>query len=275
MGKTHISHDVVFYEGGWVGPSKVHVIIPDPEESNEEMDVTVNAGPDLKASQNYGSKVLAENLPDTALEDSSTELAVEGPEAPAFNTPILVAALNLLPEICRSARLKCQPICDNDDRYQKSFYKHGEFSWKSQTTTSGAIEGGTEGIVKVTRAVGNESAKVANIDPDPLTYAEAMFHPDGAQWRAACTEEIEQFVCQNIFDMVPKPESCKVVNCKWVFKTKLSTDGQVKCYKACLVVKGFSQVEGIDFNETYSPVVGYSTVQTLLALACVNGWHIH
>ena len=88
----------------------------------------MNAGPDLKASQNYGSKVLAENLPDTALEDSSTELAVEGPEAPAFNTPILVAALNLLPEICRSARLKCQPICDNDDRYQKSFYKHGEFS---------------------------------------------------------------------------------------------------------------------------------------------------
>ena len=51
-GKTHISHDVVFYESGWVGPSKVHVIIPDPEESNEEMDVTVNAGPDLKVSQN-------------------------------------------------------------------------------------------------------------------------------------------------------------------------------------------------------------------------------
>ena len=75
--------------------------------------------------------------------------------------------------------------------------------------------------------------------------------------------------------MVPKPESCKVVNCKWVFKTKLSTDGQIKCYKAHLVAKGFFQVEGIDFNETYSPVVGYSTVQTLLALTCANGWHIH
>jgi len=75
--------------------------------------------------------------------------------------------------------------------------------------------------------------------------------------------------------MVPKLEGCKVVNCKWVFKTKLSSDGQVKHYKASLVVKGFSQVEGIDFNETYSPVVDHSTVWTLLALVCANGWHIH
>jgi len=140
---------------------------------------------------------------------------------------------------------------------------------------SSTIEGEIEEIVKVTRAVGNKSAKVANIDLDPLTYAEAMSCPDGAQWRAACAEEIEQFVYQNIFDMVPKSEGCKVVDYKWVFKMKLGPDGQVKCYKACLVAKRFFQVEGIDFNETYSPVVGHSTVQTLLALACANGWHIH
>jgi len=123
--------------------------------------------------------------------------------------------------------------------------------------------------------VGNKSAKVANIDPDPLTYAEAMSRSDRAQWRAACAEEMEQFVCQNIFDMVSKSEGRKVVNCKWIFKMKLGPNGQVKHYKACLVAKGFSQVEGIDFNETYSPVVGRSTVQTLLALACANGWYIH
>jgi len=56
---------------------------------------------------------------------------------------------------------------------------------------------------------------------------------------------------------------------------KLGPNGQVECYKACLVAKGFSQVKDIDFNETYSPVVGHSTVQTLLALACANSWHIH
>ena len=117
-GKTHISCDVVFYEGGQVRPSEVHVTIPNSEESNEEIDITMNAGPDLKASQNYRSKVLAENLPDTALEDSSTELAVEEFGIPAFNTPIPVAVLNPPPpEVCRSARLKCQLIRDNDNRY--------------------------------------------------------------------------------------------------------------------------------------------------------------
>jgi len=144
-GKTHISRDVVFYEGGQVRPSEVHVTISDSEESDEEIDVTVNAGPDLKVSQNYRSKVLAENLPDTASEDSSTELAVEGPGAPAFNTPIPVAVLNPPPhEVHRSARLKCQPIRDDDDCYQKSSYKYGESSRKLQTTTSGTIKRGTE-----------------------------------------------------------------------------------------------------------------------------------
>ena len=99
---------MVFYKSGQVRPSKAHVTISDPEESDKKIDVTVNAGPDLKASQNYRSKVLAENLPDTALEDSSTELAVEKPGAPAFNTPISIVVLNpLLPEVHRSARLKC------------------------------------------------------------------------------------------------------------------------------------------------------------------------
>ena len=129
--KTYISHDVVFYEGEQVGPNKVCVTIPNPEESNEEMYVTMNAGPNLKAFQNYGSKVLAKNLPDTVSENSSTELAVEESRAPAFNTSIPVTVLNPPSEVHRSAKLKCQPIHDNNNCYQKSSYKHGESSQKS------------------------------------------------------------------------------------------------------------------------------------------------
>ena len=66
----------------------------------------MNTRPDLEVSQNYRSKVLAENLPDSASKNSSTELAVEGSGAPAFNTPILIAVLNPLLEVCKSARLK-------------------------------------------------------------------------------------------------------------------------------------------------------------------------
>jgi len=133
---------MVFYKGGQVEPSKVHITISDPKESNEKMNVTVNVRPDLEASWNYRTKVLAKNLSDTALEDSLTELAVEGPRAPAFNTSISVAVLNPPPEVCRSARLKRQPIHNDDDYYQKFSYKHGESSQKLQTTTSSTVKGG-------------------------------------------------------------------------------------------------------------------------------------
>ena len=178
--KTQISYNVVFYEGGWVGSSEVHVTISNPKESNEKIDITVNTGPDLEVSWNYGSKVLAENLPNTTSEDSSTELAVERPEASAFNILIPVAVLNPPSKVHRFARSKHQPIYDDNDHYQKSFYKYRESSQKSWTITSGAVEGETEEIVKVTRAVDNELVKIANIDLDTLTYAEAVSYPDGA-----------------------------------------------------------------------------------------------
>ena len=92
------------------------------------MNVTVNAGPDLKVSQSYRSKVLAENLSDITSEDSSTKLAVKELKALAFNTYTPVAILNLLSEVHRSARLKCQPIHNDNNRYQKSSYKHRESS---------------------------------------------------------------------------------------------------------------------------------------------------
>jgi len=108
--------------------------------------------------------------------------------------------------------------------------------------------------------VGDKSVKVANIDLNPLIYVEAMSHSDRTQWRAAYAEEMEQFICQNIFNIVPKPKGHKVVNCKWVFKTKLGPNGQVKHYKVHLVAKEFSQVESINFNKTYSPVTSHSIV---------------
>ena len=58
-------------------------------------------------------------------------------------------------------------------------------------------------------------------------------------------------------------------------QVELGPNGQVEYYKTCLVAKEFSQVEGIDFKETYSPVVGHSIVWTLLALTYTNGWHIY
>ena len=77
---------------------------------------------------------------------------------------------------------------------------------------------------------------------DPETFVEASGHPD---WDIAMNEEYRSLMANNTWDLVPLPKGVKLVKCKWVYKTKYASDGSVERYKAWLVAKGFSQVEGI------------------------------
>ena len=69
-----------------------------------------------------------------------------------------------------------------------------------------------------------------------------------------------------IWDLVELPRGCKPVGCKWVFKTKRSSDGAVERYKARLVAKGYSQREDIDYKETFSPVSTKDSFRVVMAL---------
>ena len=66
-----------------------------------------------------------------------------------------------------------------------------------------------------------------------------------------------------------------VVGCKWVYKAKLNLDGSLERLKARLVAKGFNQVDGVDFSETFSPVVKLASIRLSLTIAIVKGWEIH
>ncbi|XP_047258815.1 uncharacterized protein LOC124891016 [Capsicum annuum] len=74
--------------------------------------------------------------------------------------------------------------------------------------------------------------------------------------------------------VVTLPIGKKAIGCKWVFKIKYKADGQVERYKARLVAKGYNQNEGLDYQETFSPVVKMVTVRTVISMVAANGWSI-
>lgn len=101
---------------------------------------------------------------------------------------------------------------------------------------------------------------------EPEGVQEALSRPDADQWRRAMQEEMESFSENDAWDLVDLPANKSAVSNKWVFKVKKDSEGRVT-YRARLVAKGFSQKQGIDYKETFSPVVRYSTLRLLIALA--------
>uniref|UniRef100_A0A2N9HUY1 Uncharacterized protein n=1 Tax=Fagus sylvatica TaxID=28930 RepID=A0A2N9HUY1_FAGSY len=106
---------------------------------------------------------------------------------------------------------------------------------------------------------------------EPTCYSSAVKVP---QWRDAMNTEFDALLKNQTWTLVPSTQARNLVGCKWVFRVKRRADGSIERYKARLVAKGFHQQPGIDYTETFSPVVKPTTVRTVLSLALSKNWFV-
>lgn len=111
--------------------------------------------------------------------------------------------------------------------------------------------------------------------PEPQSWNEMIQSGEKSLWLAAAQEEMSSLLSMNTWELVPRTKGTSIVKCRWIFKKKLDANGNVDRYKARLVAKGFTQKKGIDFKETFSPVVRFETLRFLFATAAAQDWEIH
>ena len=95
-----------------------------------------------------------------------------------------------------------------------------------------------------------------------------------SRWRAAMDEEYKALMDNNTWSLVPRPPRANIVTGKWIFRQKFHSDGTLARYKARWVVRGYSQRPGIDYDETFSPVVKPATIRLVLHIAVSSSWPI-
>ena len=99
---------------------------------------------------------------------------------------------------------------------------------------------------------------------EPSSFEEAMEDP---AWVYSMVEDNDSIVRNSAREIVPRLKGKSVVGSRWIYKVKQVADGSIEKYKERFVARGFSQIEGIDYEETFAPIARYSSIQTILALS--------
>jgi hypothetical protein len=113
-----------------------------------------------------------------------------------------------------------------------------------------------------------------SIIKDPLTVEEALSSDRAENWKDAMNVEFQQLMKNKTWEVCELPPGRKAIDNKWVFKTKLNSDGTIEREKARLCAKGFSQLPYVDFKETFAPVMKYKSLRMLLAIATIKKYEI-
>jgi hypothetical protein len=111
---------------------------------------------------------------------------------------------------------------------------------------------------------------------EPQTFEEAINDLKyGKEWEAAIRDEYKSIMKNKTWKLVPRPKNRNVVSSKWLFKHKLNEHGQIIRRKVRLVARGFTQIYGMDYLDTFAPVAKLTSLRILLAIAALEDLEIH
>jgi hypothetical protein len=149
-------------------------------------------------------------------------------------------------------------------------------SWEHDLIRDAKRYGSTENYLRESKKMKQYSNYVACLcdimDAKPSSYEEVV---EKRVWKDSMREEYQSIVKNDVWDVVPGPKDKSVVNSKWIYKTKHVVHGSIENYKARFVPQGFSQNEGIDYEETFSHIARYTPIRTILSLATIMKWKVH
>jgi len=215
--------------------SELTIVIDAQPESVEEEDTAVEISDEEEYAEPHGqeSSTSDDEDPGQGEQTPSSQAQEEAPQAPARTSSLPTASHQDVPGVSRTYNLRPRR-------------KEPENS-----------------------ATGNY-AEALNTEDEPSSFDQIKGRPDVAEWKNAMQEEYRALVKNETWDLVPLPKGRTPISCKWVYKLKRHLDGTIERYKARLVARGFSQRAGIDYGETFSPVVRLDTVRILLSVAAVE-----
>jgi hypothetical protein len=109
---------------------------------------------------------------------------------------------------------------------------------------------------------------------EPNTYTEAVMGSESVRWLEAMRSEMEPIRDNRVWNLVDPPDGIRAIECKRILKKKTDADGNVHIYEARLVAKGFHQIQGVDYDETFSLVAMLKSIQILLAIVAYYDYEI-
>jgi hypothetical protein len=151
-----------------------------------------------------------------------------------------------------------------------------KLAWERELIQYGEKYGAPEGTMRQVKKPNPFSSYMALmcdlIEKEPTCFEEAI---QKKEWEDCMTKEYQSIIKNDVWEIVPRPKNKDVVSSKWLYKIKHVVDGSIEKHKARFVAHGFSQKEGIDYEETFSPIARYTSIRTIIALATKMKWKLH